>query len=183
MKNEKGFTLLELLVVIAIIGVLSAIVMVSLNESRKKSRNVAVLEQMFEYQKSLELDYTTTGVYPRTNVARTHRYCIGDGLTAGERCMGNFTTAYSPAAAAIAEGVFKSHMPSLPRFKQAIGGLDYSSPAYNGCTGVGIANTSCTDSDYSIWFLLEGTNQSCGRALVANANLSGEYTLCRLMSK
>lgn len=36
---NKGFTLIELLVVIAIIGVLSSVVLVSLNSSRQKARD------------------------------------------------------------------------------------------------------------------------------------------------
>lgn len=177
-STHNGFTLIELLVVIAIIGILAAIVMVALGDSRAKARNAAVLTQMDEYQKALELYYAQTGAYPATTLSRTARYCMGDNPAAS--CMGSITSSSADDNSAI-NVALRTHMSSLPRFAQPSGGLDYSSPAYSGCTGTGMGNDlPCDIGDYSFWFVLEGTNSSCGRAQVADSSLSGVYTLCRL---
>ena len=59
----SGFTLIELLVVITIIGILVAIVLVSLDQSRQKSRDANRASQMQEFLKALELYYLDNGRY------------------------------------------------------------------------------------------------------------------------
>ncbi len=65
-NNKKGFTLIELLVVIAIIGILSSIVMVSLNSARVKARDAKRQGDLNALQTALQLyaDDQTTFAYP-----------------------------------------------------------------------------------------------------------------------
>lgn len=61
--SQKGFTLIELLVVIAIIGILSSVVLASLNTARQKGREVAFKAEMDSFKKAAELFYDDYGMY------------------------------------------------------------------------------------------------------------------------
>ncbi len=54
-SKEKGFTLIELLVVIAIIGILSAVILASLNSSKVKARTASALSSMHIVQAGMAL--------------------------------------------------------------------------------------------------------------------------------
>lgn len=61
MKRTKGFTLIELLVVIAIIGILSSVVLASLNTARGKSSNAKIKAQLAGARSAAESYYDSNG--------------------------------------------------------------------------------------------------------------------------
>lgn len=56
-KFNRGFTLIELLVVIAIIGILSSVVLASLNTARGKGANAAVKSNLNNIRAQAEIVY------------------------------------------------------------------------------------------------------------------------------
>ena len=62
--ESRGFTLIELLVVVAIIGILSSIVLASLNSARQKGRDARRVSDLKQLQLALELSYDANSSYP-----------------------------------------------------------------------------------------------------------------------
>ena len=63
-SHKKGFTLQELLVVAAVISILASIVMVSLNEARKKTRDAQRISDLQQVQLALRQYKDVHGRYP-----------------------------------------------------------------------------------------------------------------------
>lgn len=97
----SGFTLIELLVVIAIIGVLSSVVLASLNTARGKANDARRLSDIHSVVQAMEL-YANDhqGSYPATPTTDTAAACGGTTPT----CVGDLTSL-----------VTGGYLPSLPK--------------------------------------------------------------------
>lgn len=72
--RNRGFTLIELLVVIAIIGILSSVVLASLNSARQKSRDARRIGDVKQLQLALEMYYDSNNGYPTSTAALAPDY-------------------------------------------------------------------------------------------------------------
>ena len=112
MNKHKGFTLIELLVVIAIIGILSSVVLASLNGARKKGRDARRISDLKQVQLALELYYdSNSSEYPDapSSLAPTYISVVPtDPQGGGAYSYDNLTSA--AAACSVASGVCSNYV-------------------------------------------------------------------------
>ena len=127
--KSRGFTLIELLVVISIIGLLSSVVLASLNSARIKARDAKRLADMQQLQTALDFYYDKFGTYPAPNSDAGANFCGGwdatvDGVFVSALSANNFLpgVAKDPKGEAVCGNYAYYHYSATP-----------ASP-YNGCT-------------------------------------------------
>lgn len=104
-NNKKGFTLIELLVVIAIIGILSSVVLASLNTARDKAKNASIQSNLDTVRVQAELYYSDT----------SNTY----GTAATNDCSAGMFAASATISEAIGEAVSQSAAASCNSTTQA----------------------------------------------------------------
>lgn len=155
-NKTSGFTLIELLVVIAIIGLLSSVVLASLNTARAKARDAKRLTDIRQYVSALEIYYNDNNAYPYVNSATWN--CLGEGY-AGGWCWG---TGYTEAASVVNTALEGAYLPALPQTGKVINTYGY----------IYRCLTASPCQRYDIRYFLENPNQSCVGSLLS-ANYSG----------
>lgn len=88
-KKNRGFTLAELLVVIAIIGILSAMIVANVSDSRKKARDAKRKADLKSIQTALELyANVNSGKFPTTFSELVPTYLSELKDANGKNCIG-----------------------------------------------------------------------------------------------
>jgi prepilin-type N-terminal cleavage/methylation domain-containing protein len=100
-KETKGFTLIELLVVIAIIGILSSVVLASLNTARNKATDVNIMSNLAGTRSEAELYYSNNNSYNGL-CAVTGTAVIGDQITAADVSFDGIAPTYDNSTEATA---------------------------------------------------------------------------------
>jgi prepilin-type N-terminal cleavage/methylation domain-containing protein len=137
--KTKGFTLIELLVVIAIIGILSSVVLASLNSARTKGSDAAVKSNLSGVRANAELQYDNmNGCYSNT------------GTSCSATTPAVVTAAACPAAGATNIFGFTSIASQIAQAKSASNGLDACAATVGGGAWAAAVHLKTTGKSFCV---------------------------------
>jgi type II secretion system protein G len=141
-QSLRGFTLIELLVVIAIIGILAALILVSLGDARRKARDAQRKSHLADIQLALELYADdNSGFYVAS--------------TSTDVAVATYTASYAALAMPLVGGGYLRVLPSDP-----LGSAPHVY-YYAGCNDSDTPALVTSDAtDYEINAILENPNDT-----------------------
>ena len=167
-RYTRGFTLIELLVVIAIIGILSSVVLVSLNSARSKGKDTHIISDTSQLRTQIESDnngstYDSTntftvaaGVVTFTNTSGSAQaQIVADAATNAPTGYGNNQTTPTAVAGVVKDGTGSGGAGvAFPSANNAI------TIVHNG-TPTGTTGWTTSPTAYAIWGRTSSSNWFC----------------------
>ncbi|HUO56288.1 MAG TPA: prepilin-type N-terminal cleavage/methylation domain-containing protein [Candidatus Paceibacterota bacterium] len=148
LSTARGFTLVEILVVIAIIGILAAIILVSLSAARAQARDTQRISDIKQIQLALSLYYDACGEFPT------------DIYVSSNSCPGN----------ASITGIAPSFISVVP--------LDPSTGSKYKYTPIGVVGAVCNSSNLVASYHLGATLETTDSALANDADAAKSNSVC-----
>lgn len=109
--NKRGFTLIELLVVISILGVLAALIVNNLNDSRARARDARKKQNLQQLKTALQMYYNDYQTYPANDGTGIQ----GCGATGTTTCTDSFSAGSEPS-------IYMTQLPEFTSYTQTDSG-------------------------------------------------------------
>lgn len=118
-NKNRGFTLIELLVVISIIGLLSSIVLASLNQAKKKAQATTIIQQFTQLRNAIEMYRLQNGYVPcqyrLDNTCSANQFSdYGKGIETNDKSGSNYPLYRQASSGNLFTSYLSPFIPAIP---------------------------------------------------------------------